>query len=99
MNATSPELEQQLPPQAVLMQMSMGFIVSQAISVAAKLFIADHLKDGAKTVEELAESTATHAPSLYRLMRALTSVGVFSTDAESRFSNTAISEVLRSYHP
>jgi len=57
MNATSPELEQQLPPQAVLMQMTMGFIVSQAISVAAKLFIADHLKTGAKTVAELAELT------------------------------------------
>ena len=99
MNATSPELEQQLPPQAVLMQMTMGFIVSQAVSVAAKLFIADHLETGAKTVAELAELTETHAPSLYRLMRALTSVGVFSTDTENRFSNTPISEVLRSDHP
>ena len=41
MNAVSPELEKQTaPPQAVLMQMTMGFIVSQAISVAASwLFI------------------------------------------------------------
>ncbi len=99
MNATSPVLEQQIPPQAVLMQMTMGFIVSQAVSVAAKLFIADHLKDSAKTVEELAQLTETHAPSLYRLMRALTCVGVFSTDAENRFSNTPISEFLRSDHP
>ncbi|MDQ3179191.1 MAG: acetylserotonin O-methyltransferase [Acidobacteriota bacterium] len=99
MNATSPVLEQQIPPQAVLMQMTMGFIVSQAVSVAAKLFIADHLKDSAKTVEELAQLTETHAPSLYRLMRALTSVGVFRQDAENRFSNTPISEFLRSDHP
>ena len=100
MNAVSPEItKQQLPPQAVLMQMVMGFITSQAVSVAAKLYIADLLKDGAKTVEELAEATKTHAPSLYRLMRALTSVGVFSKDAENRFSNTALGEVLRSDHP
>jgi hypothetical protein len=99
MNATFPELEQQMPPQAVLMQMTMGFIVSQAISVAAKLSIADYLNDGAKTVEQLAELTETHTPSLYRLMRALASVSVFQKDAENRFSNTPISEFLRSDHP
>src|SRR5687767_9121657 len=100
MSAVSPEItKQELPPQAVMMQMVMGFITSQAVSVAAKLYIADHLKNGAKTVEELAEATGTHAPSLYRLMRALTSAGVFSKDAENRFSNTALGEVLRSDHP
>lgn len=100
MNAVSPELEQpQVPPQAVLMQMSMGFIVSQAISVAAKLYIADHLKDGAKTVEQLARLTDTNQPALYRLMRALGSVGVFSEVDESKFSLTPLSEFLRSDHP
>jgi hypothetical protein len=101
MNAVSPELQQQPapPPQAVLMQMAFGFIVSQAASVAAKLYIADKLADGAKTVEELAELTATHQPSLYRLMRCLTSVGVFKKDAEGRFSNSEISEFLRSDNP
>ena len=99
MNAISPELKHELPPQAVLMQMSMGFIVSQALSVAAKFYIADHLKTGAKTAAELAGLTGTHAPSLFRLMRALTSAGVFSVDAENRFSNTAIGEFLRSDHP
>ena len=100
MSAVSPEItKQELPPQAVMMQMVMGFITSQAISVAAKLYIADHLAGGAKTVEELAELTQTHTPSLYRLMRALTSAGVFSKDAENLFSNTALGEVLRSDHP
>lgn len=100
MNTAFPELQQQqLPPQAVLTQMAMGFIVSQAISVAAKLYIADYLKDGAKTIKELAELTDTHEPSLYRLMRALASAGVFQKDAEDRFSNTALSEFLRSDNP
>lgn len=98
MNAASPEL-QFVPPQAVLMQMTMGFMISQAISVAGKLYLADHLKDGAKTIEELAELTETDAPSLYRLMRALASAGVFTRDAENRFSNSPISEFLRSDHP
>ncbi|MET0752206.1 MAG: methyltransferase [Pyrinomonadaceae bacterium] len=101
MNAVSPELEQspQMPPQAILAQMSMGFIVSQAISVASKLYIADYLKTDAKTVAELAELTATHEPSLYRLMRALTSVGVFQKDSGGRYSNSPLSELLRSDHP
>ena len=100
MNAVSPELETQTaPPQVVLMQMQMGFIVSQAISVAAKLYIADHLKDGAKTAGELAALASADEPSLYRLMRALTSVGVFKKDAENRFANMEMSEFLRSDHP
>lgn len=49
MDVISPKLPEDLPPQAKIMQMAMGFIVSQAISVAAKLYIADHLSNGAKT--------------------------------------------------
>ena len=100
MNATSPELEQpQMPPQAIFAQMSMSFIVSQAISVAAKLYIADHLKDGAKSVAELAALTETHEPSLYRLMRGLASAGIFQKQSDGRFSNSPLSEILRSDHP
>jgi ubiquinone/menaquinone biosynthesis C-methylase UbiE len=100
MDAAFQQLEQpEMPPQATLAQMSMGFIVSQAISVAAKLYIADHLKDGAKTVEELAAATDTHAPSLYRLLRGLTSVGIFRKDANERYANSDLSEFLRADHP
>jgi len=99
MDAVSVKLEEpQMPPQARLAQMSMGFIVSQGISVAAKLYIADYLKTGAKTIAELAELTATHEPSLYRLMRALASVGVFRKDADGRYSNSDLSEFLHSDH-
>ena len=101
MNATSPELEQQpqMPPQAIFAQMTMSFIVSQAISVAAKLYIADYLKDGAKSVAELAALTETHEPSLYRLLRGLASAGIFQKQADGRFSNSPLSEILRSDHP
>lgn len=99
MNAVSPTLEQTPPPQAILAQMTFGFIISQAISVASKLYIADRLEEGAKTVEELAALTDTHAPSLYRLLRALASVGIFQKNADGEFLNTPMSEFLRSDHP
>ncbi len=97
MDAPSPELEQ-MPPAAVVMQMAMGFIVSQALAVTARLEIADLLKNGAKTADELAVLTATHSPSLYRLLRALASVGILHKDGD-KFSNTALGDVLRSDHP
>jgi len=100
MDAVSPKIEQpQMPPAAVMMQMTMGFIVSQAISVAAKLYLADHLADGGKTLPELAGLTATHEPSLYRLLRGLTSVGVFQKETDGRYANSPLSEVLRSDNP
>jgi hypothetical protein len=91
--------QQQLPPAAVMMQMTMGFIVSQAVSVAAKLYLADHLAGGGKTLSELAELSATHEPSLYRLLRALSSVGVFQKDGTGRYVNSPLSETLRSDNP
>lgn len=98
MDAVSPTLEQQIPPQAVIMQMAMGFIVSQALAVSARLRIADFLQDGAKNTKELAELTGTHEPSLYRLLRALASVGVLQKDGD-KFLNTPLGDVLRSDHP
>jgi hypothetical protein len=53
-------------------------LTGQAIYIAAKLRIADHLKDGAKSVEQLAEWTETHPDSLYRLLRMLASIGIFA---------------------
>src|ERR687886_256278 len=53
-------------------------LIGQAIYIAAKLRIADYLKDGAKSVEELAERTESHPDSLYRLLRMLASIGIFA---------------------
>ena len=61
-----------------LLGMSMNFILARAIHVAASLGIADALVNGARTAEDLARENGTHAPSLRRLMRALTTCGVFT---------------------
>src|SRR5262245_36205705 len=87
------------PPQFAMLQLITGFWVSRAIYVAAKLGLADLVKDGPKTAGELAQLTGTHAPSLYRVLRALAGVGVFAGAGHGRFSQTPLSETLRSDTP
>lgn len=87
------------PPQFAMLQMITGFWVSRAIYIAAKLGLADLVKDGPKTVDELAQVTGTHAPSLYRVLRALAGVGVFAGAGEGRFAQTSLSETLRGDTP
>ena len=82
-------------PQDQLAGMITGYWVSQMVHVAAKLGLADRLNDGPKTADDLATATGTHARSLYRLLRALASVGVFSEGDDRRFSQTPLSECLR----
>ena len=77
-------------------QMITGYWISQAIYAAAKFGIADHLKDGPKMVGELAVDTSTNPDALYRLLRALASVGIFTEDESRRFSLTPLAEPLRS---
>jgi len=96
---TSATALQQMPPDAQLMQLSMGCFVSQAIGVAARLGIADLVADGPKQSAELAAKTGTHERSLFRLLRSLASVGVFAENPGKTFANTAISETLRSDSP
>ena len=77
-------------------QMITGYWISQAIYAAAKFGIADHLRDGPKTVGELAAATATNPDALYRLLRALASVGIFTEGESRRFSLTPLADPLRS---
>jgi ubiquinone/menaquinone biosynthesis C-methylase UbiE len=82
-----------------LEQMLGGFAVTQSICAAAKLGIADLLDAGPRTTEELAALTGVDAPSLYRLLRALASVGVFTETAPRTFALTTMAERLRTDAP
>jgi len=73
-----------------------GFWKTQAIYVVVRLGIPDLLAAGPQTAEQLASESDSHPRSLYRLMRALASSGVFSEDSEHRFALTPLSECLRS---
>jgi hypothetical protein len=72
-----------------------GFWASRALAIAAELELADQLAEGPLAVGVLAERTKTHAPSLFRLMRALESIGVFTQVSPRVFANTPSSELLR----
>jgi hypothetical protein len=61
----------ELPDRGALLRMTNGFQVSGAIHVAATLGIADLLVDGPRDVDELAVAAESHAPTLYRLLRAV----------------------------
>ena len=70
-----------------------GYWYTQTIYVAAKLGIADLLKDGPRSAEELAPTTGTNPRALYRLLRALASIGIFAED-QGRFMLTPLAECL-----
>jgi hypothetical protein len=86
-------------PRDTLLQMTNAFRASQAIHVAATLGIADLLEDGPRSIDELAQATGTHAPSLYRLLRALASVGVLAEQPDGQFLSTPSAEYLRTNAP
>lgn len=77
-----------------MLQYVTGFWMSRALYVLAKLGIPDLLQSGPKSVEELAQATETHAPSLYRLLRALASNGLVKIEDDGRFALTPLSETL-----
>lgn len=85
----------ELPPNTRLFQMMTGFAVSHAIGAAARLKVAEHLAQGEASVETIAERAGVDADSLYRLLRALASVGVFTEVKPRRFANTPMSQCLR----
>ena len=82
-----------------LLHLINGFRISQLIAVAAKLGLADLLAAGPQSSAALAEHTGMHAPSLYRVLRALSSIGVFHEDEHGRFGLTPLADGLRSDVP
>jgi hypothetical protein len=86
-------------PAADLRRLIVGYRLSQAIHVAARLGVADRLKNGPMSVDELARAVGAHPESLYRLMRLLASEGVFAESEPRRFSLTPRAGLLRSDVP
>jgi hypothetical protein len=94
---TSPTDER--PPGLRLREMLTAYWTSMSIGLAAKLGIADLLVGGPKSPAELAKATGTLTEPLYRLLRALASVGIFVEDEQGRFALTPLAEPLRSDVP
>jgi SAM-dependent methyltransferase len=91
-----PEQSPAISPYAALFQIFLGKWVSSAIFAAARLGIADCLESGPKTTGQLAEELSVNETALYRLLRALASIGVFHEGERRSFSQTSLSDLLRS---
>ena len=87
---------QQVPPAIILHEMVGGFCTAQLISVTTKLGLADHLAHGIQNVQELAEIVNADPNALYRLLRALSSLGVFKEIEPQCFTLTPVGACLQS---
>ncbi|WP_165970475.1 methyltransferase [Actinomadura sp. 6K520] len=76
-----------------------GGWVAQAVSVAARLKIADRLAHGPRSAADIAAAVNADAPTLHRLLRALSDVGIVQEREDGLFSGTPLGDLLRSDVP
>src|SRR6516225_10874847 len=86
-------------PSIELMRLVTGAWAARLVHTAVELRVADHLADGPRSVDFLAADIGAHAPSLARLLRALTAIGVLHESEERLYSLTPLGVTLRSNVP
>lgn len=77
-----------------VMQLITATWINQPLYVVTKLEIPDLLSDKSMTIKELSDLTDTYSPFLYRVMRALSSIGFFYEEDNKRFSITSMGKIL-----
>jgi hypothetical protein len=88
-------MAKKLSPPEVMRNLAIGYWVSRLVYVAAKLRLADLLRGRSRTVEELASAADVQPDALYRLLRALASVGIFAETKGRRFKLTPLAATLQ----
>jgi len=86
-------------PQEQVMGAFLGIVQGRCVVAAAELGVADALSDGPLPVDELANRTGTNPDALFRVLRALESVGFFAQVMPRVFGNTPASDCLRKDAP
>src|SRR5215468_1917386 len=82
-----------------LLDLIQGSVITQAISAAAKLGIADVLGDGPLPADEIAKRVGSDPQATYRLLRTLSGYSVFAVAPDGRFELTPLAEALRENAP
>ncbi|MFD5805217.1 MULTISPECIES: methyltransferase [unclassified Streptomyces] len=82
-----------------LLHLIQGAVITQAISVAARLGIADVLADGPLAAEDIAARVGAHPGATHRILRALAGHGVFAVRPDGRYEHTPLSDRLREDAP
>jgi hypothetical protein len=96
---TPSQTSQPADPSQVLLQLGTAYVPCAALWVAAELKIADLIGTGSKPVAELAAKTGTNEDALFRILRLLAMVGIFTETEPRHFSLTPPAELLRADHP
>jgi hypothetical protein len=92
-------MPEQLGTASTVIAMIQRGAMAQMVCVAAELRIADFLAGGPKHVDELAQATKSHAPSLHRLLRALASLDLCAEREDGSFALSPIGSPLLSDAP
>jgi O-methyltransferase domain/Dimerisation domain len=82
-----------------LTRLAQGYQLSQALYVAAKLGVADHLSAGPLAAEAIADAVGARGPELRRVLRALVAAGVFVELDDGRFALNDAASALRADAP
>ena len=82
-------------PDEILWNLLRGSLTTRALAIVCELGVADALADGPRSTEELGSEVGADPETLYRLLRALASDGVFAEEEVRVFRNTEASERLR----
>ena len=92
-------MPKKMSPPEFMRNLAIGHWVARLIHIAAKLRLADLVKKGPRTVEDLATTAGVQPLALYRILRALASVGVFAETKNRRFKLTPLAATLRTDVP
>ena len=93
---------QPLPPQAVVMQMTLGALVTKVVAEATRLNIPDLVKrHGPMNTQEIIVKSGiiADASALERMLRACAGAGVFTEEASGRFGPNELSDTLTADSP
>jgi hypothetical protein len=86
-------------PQERALGAFLGIIQGRCVVAAAELGVADALSDGPLPLDELARRTNANPDALFRMLRALESIGFFEQVLPRVFGNTPASDGLRKDAP
>jgi precorrin-6B methylase 2 len=88
-----------ISPAMLLREMLTGYWTSQSIYAIAKLGVADLLRSGPQSSEQLAGSLLVNKSALYRMMHTLSSYGLFAEDDKHNFALTPLGSLLQTDVP
>lgn len=91
--------DEQPPPPLRLMSYITGHWVAAAVYAAARLKLADQFRSGPRHSDVVAAAIGANPSACYRLLRALTTLGIFEETGPRTYRLTDVGELLREDNP